>query len=324
VGRGRFWTFAICLLAFALVVFLTGLPFDYYSRFVLEHQYGHSNQTLSEWFGELLIGEAIALLLGLCLFWFLYTLIRRSPRRWWLWAGVSAAPLSVLLIVVAPIWIAPWFNDFTELRNPTLKSDILALAAEAGIENSRVLQVDASKQSKKYNAYVTGLFATKRIVLYDTMLEDMTSDEILFVMGHEMGHYVMHHVWLGVAAMTSFVFVAAFLTARISARLIARFRNRWGFSSLQDYASLPLLVLLVSLWGFLSQPVFAALSRHFERRADEFGLALSQNRRAAAKALEKLAARNLNNPDPSAFVEFWLYDHPTIKDRVTYVLGTEP
>jgi Zn-dependent protease with chaperone function len=321
VGKKRFFVLALYLLAFTLLFDLINFPFTYYQGFALEHKYGLSNQTFGQWFGELLKGEAVGFVVLLLILWLLYLGIRRSPKRWWVWAGVFAAPITAFFIVVAPILIAPMFNKFTPLENQELKAKILALADKAGISDSRVFQVDASKQSKKYNAYVTGLFGSKRIVLYDTILADMNDDEILFVMGHEMGHYVMHHIWIGVAGVTIFVFLAAFLTARIADRLIAKYGERWGFSQLSDFASVPLLFLLLSIFGFLFQPVSAGMSRYFEHKSDEYGLTMAPNRRAAASAFEKLAAKNLSNPDPSAFIEFWLYDHPTIKDRVEYVLG---
>lgn len=321
LGKRRFFVLALYLLAFNLIVLAVDFPFTYYSGYALEHQYEHSNQSFGQWFGELMKGEAIGFVVGLLLLWLLYLTIRRSPRRWWLWAGACTAPIAAFLIVIAPIVIAPMFNKFSPLSDEALKTKILALADRAGIPDSDIFEVDASKQSKKYNAYVTGLFGTKRIVLYDTILKDMEHEEILFVLSHEIGHYVMHHVWIGVGLVTAFVFLAAYLVHRISGVLLARNKDRWGFDSLADFASLPLILFLFSVIGFLLQPAFAGMGRYFEHKADEYGLTMTEDRVAAAKAFEKLAANNLSNPDPSPFIEFWLYDHPTIKDRVTYVLS---
>lgn len=321
LGNRRFFVLALYLLALNLIVLAVDFPFTYYSGYALEHQYEHSNQSFGQWFGEFMKGEAIGFVVGLLLLWLLYLAIRRSPRRWWLWTGAFTAPIAAFLIVIAPIVIAPMFNKFSPLSDEALKTKILALANRAGIPDSDIFEVDASKQSKKYNAYVTGLFGTKRIVLYDTILKDMEHEEILFVMSHEIGHYVMHHVWIGVGLVTAFVFLAAYLVHRITGVLLARNKDRWGFDNLADFASLPLILFLFSVFGFLFQPAFAGMGRYFEHKADEYGLAMTEDRVAAAKAFEKLAAKNLSNPDPSPFIEFWLYDHPTIKDRVTYVLS---
>lgn len=332
-GRLRTWSerFGACkirswmlyFLFFSILVFVLDFPFEYYTGFALEHKYAHSNQTFGQWFWDLFKSEAIGYLLGTIVFGLLYLAIRRKGRRWWLWAGGFTAPLAAFFIVIAPVLIAPMFNTFSPLSDAGLRDKILKLASEAGIPDSRVFEVDASKQSNKYNAYVTGLFGSKRIVLYDTILKDMDDEEILFIMAHEIGHYVMHHIWIGVAGVTAFVLLVAWLIHRLATGLIARFQSRWGFSALSDYASFPLIALLFSLFGFLGQPATNALSRHFEHKSDEYGLAMTHDRQAARRAFEKLAAKNLSNPDPSPFIEFWLYDHPTIKDRVKYVLGDE-
>ena len=322
-GKRPWRTWLLYFLVFSVIVWVLDFPFEYYTGFALEHRFAHSNQTFGPWFLDLLKGDAISYVLGSLICYLLYVAIRRKGNRWWLWVGGFTAPVAAFLIVLAPVVIAPLFNTFSPLANVALRDKILKLASESGIPDSRVFEVDASKQSNKYNAYVTGLFGSKRIVLYDTILKDMDDDEILFIMAHEMGHYMMHHVWIGVAGITAFVFMAAWLIHRMANGWVRRFGPRWGFSALSDYASFPLILLLLSLFGFLFQPVSNVLSRHFEHEADRYGLAMTHDRRAAARAFEKLAAKNLSNPDPSPLIEFWLYDHPTIKDRVKFVLGND-
>ena len=314
-------TWYLYFLFLSLILFLADLPFDVYTGFVLEHRYGHSNQSFGQWFGDVAKSEAISYVLGGGVAFLVYVAIRRMGQRWWLWVGGFTAPVVAFFIVIAPVVISPLFNKFSPLADVALRDRILALASDAGISDSRVFEVDASRQSNKYNAYVTGLFGSKRIVLYDTILKDMEDDEILFIMAHEIGHYTMHHMWIGVAGITAFILCAAWLIHQMVGGLFRRYGARWGVSTLGDFASFPLLAFLLLLFSFLFMPVSNAVSRHFEHKADEYGLALTGNRAAAAKAFEKLAARNLSNPDPSPFIEFWLYDHPTIKDRVAYVLG---
>ena len=323
LARRPLAVWSLYFLALSVVLFLFNFPFQYYTGFALEHRYGHSNQAFGGWFGDLLKAEAVNYVFGGLVIFLVYVAIRRKGQRWWLWVGGFAAPIMAFFLVIAPVVISPLFNKFSPLSNEGLRDKILNLASQAGISDSRVFEVDASKQSNKYNAYVTGLFGTKRIVLYDTILKDMEDDEILFVMAHEMGHYTMHHVWIIVVGIAVFVLVAAWLIHKLAGGWIRRCSGRWGFSSLGDFASFPLLALLFSLAAFLFMPASNALSRHFEHSSDVYGLKLTGNRQAAAKAFEKLAAHNLSNPDPSPFIEFWLYDHPTLKDRVEYVLGRQ-
>jgi Zn-dependent protease with chaperone function len=168
------------------------------------------------------------------------------------------------------------------------------------------------------NAYVTGLLGTKRIVMWDTILEKLNSDEISFVMGHEMGHYTLNHIWkfIGVIAVT--LFVLLFIISRTIGFFIRKFGDKMGFQEVSDIASLPLLLLMFSLLMFVISPVINAYSRSIEHDADAFGLNLTKNGTTAASAFVKLANENLSNPAPNPFIEFWLFNHPTLKDRIDF------
>ncbi|MBI5267959.1 MAG: M48 family metalloprotease, partial [candidate division Zixibacteria bacterium] len=177
----------------------------------------------------------------------------------------------------------------------------------------------------KINAYVTGLFNTKRIVLFDTLIKNFTSDEIAFVMGHEMGHYVMHHIWLGLAIMIVSVLFGLWLIDRFVHNLIHRWRLKFGFERIQDMASLPLLLLLLTVFMFVYQPVFNTASRAMEHASDTFGMEVSGvSGESAATAFDKLSVYNLSDPDPSPIVEFWFYSHPALKKRMAYVREYRP
>jgi Zn-dependent protease with chaperone function len=266
----------------------------------------------------------VGALVALIPMWAFYALVRRS-HRWWLWFSAGAVPFLILVIVIAPIWIAPLFNDFEPLRDKRLESEMLALASEAGIEGSDVFEVNGSKQSSKVNAYVAGLFNTKRIVLYDTLTDNFNRDEIRFVMGHEMGHYVMHHVWGHLAVAAAFIFCAMWLLDRSIRPVIRRFSRRFGFERLDDPASLPLVLIFVSVLGFLYNPVSNGASRHWEHAADRYGMEVSGvSGTAAARAFDKLSAFNLSDPDPNPLIEFWFYDHPSIKSRIAFVRQAGP
>jgi STE24 endopeptidase len=183
-----------------------------------------------------------------------------------------------------------------------------------------VFEVDASRQSNKLNAYVTGLFNTKRIVLYDTIIKAFTTEELLFVMGHEMGHYVKHHIWIIVVMIVALILLCSWLTALILPRVIYRHKRRLGFAALDSYASLPLVLLAFGLVMFLIQPATNSLSRYFENQCDIYGMQMTgYNNAAATVAFEKLAAYNLSNPNPGALIEFWFYDHPALQKRIDRV-----
>jgi len=323
-ARYRFLVLGLFLFLFIGVNYLLTLPFHVYSGFIVEDRYGFVNQTFLDWWKDDLIGVAVGALLALIPMWGFYALVRHS-RRWWLWFSAGAAPFLVAVIVIAPIWIAPLFNDFEPLRDKALESEMLALARGAGIEGSDVFQVNGSKQSSKVNAYVTGLFDTKRIVLYDTLIDNFDLDEIRFVMGHEMGHYVMHHVWGHLAVSLAFIVAAMWLLNRSIHSVIRRFSRRFGFERLDDPASLPLVLMFVSVLGFLYNPISNGASRYWEHAADRYGMDVSGvSGGTAARAFEKLSALNLSDPDPHPLIEFWFYDHPSIKSRIAFVRQARP
>jgi Zn-dependent protease with chaperone function len=298
------------------------IPLAFYSRYLLPHQYGLSNQTLGGWVTDGLKAFAISAVVAPPVIALLYWTIRRSPRRWWVGFWLASVPLLFLTILLAPLVIDPLFNRFGPLQDERLRDRILALAREAGIERGRVFEVDASQRTKAVNAYVTGLGGSTRIVLWDNLLTRLDEDEALFVMGHEMGHYVEGHVPLALAGSILGTFFFLFLTDRGARTILARQGDRWRVRGLDDLASLPLLLLIVALLNFFGSPVESAISRFFERRADELALRLRPDGRTAASAFIKLSELNLSHPDPPPFVEFWMFSHPPLKDRIRHALAS--
>jgi Zn-dependent protease with chaperone function len=185
--------------------------------------------------------------------------------------------------------------------------------------------VDGSKQSSKINAYVTGLFGTKRIVLYDTMIDNFTLDEIRFVMGHEMGHYLMNHMWWGLGIAILFIMFSLWLMDKTIHGVIRRFSTRFRFKKLSDIASLPLVLIFIYVINFAFQPITNSSSRFMERQADKFGMDITGvSGETAAIAFDKLSVYNLSDPDPSELVEFWFYSHPSLKKRMAFVRSYRP
>ena len=316
---GRRWLFVVAayLAIFMGIVFLIDLPLEYLHGYVRPHAYGLSNQSFGKWLGNELKGLAVAVVVGGLVLWIPYLFLRRSPRRWWLYTGLAAVPLVFLMAMVGPIWISPLFNEFGPMKDPALEARILALADRAGIEGGRVFEVNKSVDTEAVNAYVTGFLGTKRIVLWDTLLEKLEDDEVLFVMGHEMGHYVLGHVVMGIGLSSAGVLVVLLLVHGTARPLVGRLGGLFGFDDLADVASLPLLVVLANAFLLGGLPIAAAVSRAMEHQADRFGLEITQDNRAAALAFVKLQRENLGNPRPGLLYRL-RSSHPSLGDRIDF------
>lgn len=316
--RSRPWWLIVVAVftLWSLLEFVVDLPLDVYASYLRPHAYGLSHQTLAKWTGDTLKGLAIGLLVGAAGVWFPYWLLRRTPRRWWLWTGVAILPAAAFLTLVAPVLIDPLFNDFGPMKDRALEARILDLARRAGIQDARVFEVDKSVDTRTLNAYVTGLLGTHRIVLWDTLLQKLEPDEVLAVVGHEIGHSVLDHVPKGLAATAALSFAGLFWVDRLARALLRRFRARLGFDDLADPASLPLLVLCVALVGTLLTPVGLAISRYTERQADRYGLELTGDGRAAATSLVKMQRENLSFPRPARWVVLLRSSHPPLAERI--------
>jgi STE24 endopeptidase len=318
LGRRWFFTIALYFVAFSLLTFLVSLPLAYYEGYVREHAYGLSNQTLGKWARDALIQLLVGTVVGVLFLWVPYLLLKRSPRRWWLYTGLAIIPFLVLMILVQPIWIDPLFNTFGPMKDKTTEAQILALADRAGIEGGRVYEVAKSEDTKALNAYVTGFGTTKRIVLWDTIIARLDREELLFVMGHEMGHYVLGHVWQLIGFFSLLVMATLYAIHLTAGWLIARYRDRIGFANLGDIASLPLVLLLFGVYGLVVTPAATGFSRHAEHEADRFGLEITRNNHAAATAFVKLQTDNLAVPRPNRLMVLFRENHPPLGDRIDF------
>jgi Zn-dependent protease with chaperone function len=276
-------------------------------------------------------------ILGTIVIAVLYAVLRRSPRRWWLWTWVALLPLLVFVLFLQPLVVDPLFYRFEPLaaKHPGLVAKIQTLAEHAGedLPADRIFEMKASNKLNEINAYVTGIGASKRLVVWDTTLEAMNDREIVFVVGHELGHYVLGHVWRFLVAGAAGLLVALFGTARVLAWVIARRGERWGIARVDDFASLPLLALIFVFISNIGQPIFNVYQRTKEHEADAFGLAASRGvvddpAQAAAHAFVRLGEVDLEEPDPGSFWVWWHYNHAPLRDRVRFVLearsGGEP
>ena len=318
IGRHWFFTVALYGVLFTLVTFVLDLPLAWYGGFVREHAYGLSTQTAAKWWSDQLIALALGCVFLALTLWFPYLLLRKSPRRWWLYTGLASVPLLAFLLFITPIWIEPLFNDFGPMKDKALESRILALADRAGIEGSRVFEVEKSVETKTVNAYVNGFMDTKRIVLWDTLLAKLSEREVLLVMGHEMGHYVLGHVAQIIALGSAVVLFGLWVVHRLASGLIARYRGRFGFSELADVASVPLMALLFSMVSLALSPVLLAVSRYNEHESDRFGLEITRDNRSCATAFVKLQQENLSVPRPGLLYKLWRASHPPLGERIDF------
>ena len=311
-------TSILYVILFTIVTAILDFPLSYYAGFAVPHQFQLTHQSFAAWLGDEAKALGVGIVFSVIVIPVALLLIRKF-RRWWLVLSIAAIPLTILLVVIVPIVVDPIFNRFEPLKDQVLKQRLLSEAASAGIEGSRVYQVDKSKQTTEMNAYVTGLGPTNRIVMWDTLLAKMTQDEIVAVMGHEMGHYVLHHVWKGTFAAILGTFVILFLAQRIYEWGLPR----WGLTS-GDPASLPWLLIIISTISFLGSPIQNGISRYIEHEADVFGLELTHLNEAMASSFVKFAEDSKVNPNPDPFIEFWRYSHPSLSRRIDFVLHYKP
>jgi Zn-dependent protease with chaperone function len=324
LGRRWFLVLVVYFLIFSAVTFLLDLPLAYYSGYVRPHAYELSNQTLGKWSSDLVKGLMVGTIAGALFLWIPYLLLRKSPRRWWLYSGLASVPVIALLLLVSPLWIEPLFNEFGPMKDKVLEARIVELAGRARIAGGEVYEVEKSVDTKTVNAYVSGFGETKRIVLWDTLLQKLEDDQVVLVMGHEMGHYVLQHIPKTIGLLAALIIAGLFGVHRTAHGLLQRHAARFGFDRLDDVASLPLVLLLFNLFAFVLTPALLAYSRWQEHEADRFGLEITQDNRACGEAFVRLQEENLSNPRPGALFKLWRASHPPLGERIDFCNSYRP
>lgn len=314
VTRARFLQTALCGLAYIAGSTLLLLPWSAYEGYFREHQYGMSNEDLAGWLGDQAKGLAIGLILGTLAITAIYAVLRRSPKNWWLWGALVAIALGMFTVVIAPVYLEPVFNDFKPIAESPLKERILSMARANGIPATDVFEFDASKQTKRISAHVSGLMGTTRISMNDNLMTRGSEEEILAVLGHEMGHYVLNHVTKGLTAIGILIVAGFAFLAWSFDRVRARFGAGWGIRGIGDVAGLPLLLFLFSLFSLVTAPVSNTLTRTTEAEADNYGLNVSQQPDGLAQAALHLSEYRKMAPGP--IEEFLFYDHPSGWNRI--------
>jgi len=313
------------------IAFLT-LPVDIYSE-MLEKQFGISVQGWGSWIWDWIKMQLIQLAIFTILIWLLYAVIRRSSRRWWFYFWLVSLPISVFVLFIAPWVVDPLFNKFEplQLRDPPLTTALEQMVLRAGenIPPERMFWMNASEKTTALDAYVTGLGASKRIVVFDTTIGKMDTPQIVYGAGHEMGHYILLHIVKGLVFFALLLLLFFYMAYRLIGWVLTRWGATWSVRGLDDWASLPALMLLLSLFSFVASPLANAYSRHQEHQADQYGLEVThgltpESGQVAAQAFQVLGEVDLADPDPNPVDVFLFYDHPSIPDRIQFCLTYDP
>jgi STE24 endopeptidase len=321
---------------FAPLLILTldvlGLPTEIYDNWI-SRKYGLSVQGWVSWMWDWTKGEIISIVGGTILIWILYAVIRKSPRRWWFYFWVVSLPIIVFVVFLQPLVVDPLFHKFEPLasKDPALTASLEEMVQRTGkhIPPERMFWMGAAEKSTELDAYVTGVGSSKRIVVWDNTIAKMTTPQITFVVGHEMGHYVLNHIPKGIAFYSVFLLLIFYFGYRCIHWMLRRWGTRWAIRGVDDWASLPALMLLLTIFSFAANPITSAFSRHIEHQADQYGLEVTHgltpdSGQVAAQAFEVLGYVDLSDPDPNPADVFLFYSHPTIPDRIRFALTYNP
>lgn len=332
VSTSRFIQAFIFTPALILAIAVLESPTTIYEH-IISRKYGLSVESWGSLGWDWAKAIFLFMVIGSFLVWILYGVIRRSPRHWWFSFWLISVPIIVFLSFVEPFVLEPMFFTFAPLqqKDPALVTELEKVVARTGlnIPPDRMFWMKASDKTPTMNAYVSGLGASKRIVVWDTTVDKETTPEIVSVLGHEMGHYVLGHVWKGLIFTLGVLFALLYLGYRCVGWVLARWGSSWEIRGLDDWASLPVLLLLLSIFSFLFDPISNAYSRHIEHQADVYGLEVTHGilpdaAQTAANSFQVEGESSLADPDPNPLNVFLFYDHPPISDRVSFLLNYDP
>jgi Zn-dependent protease with chaperone function len=328
----RRWVQGILFFAvFIVTTTLAGLPLDLIGEH-FEHLYGVSVQGWGSWFGDQGKSLGLALLIGPAVMLLFNWIVRRWPRRYWFGLWLATLPLLVITIFVSPL-VEPLFNKFEPLseNHAGLVNQLEKVVARTGtnIPPDRMFLMKASLKTNGLNAYVSGVGATKRIVVWDTTAGRIPDDEVLFIFGHESGHYVLRHIPKLIAGMAAGLFFVYWACAGLANWMVKRFAASWKVSGIYSRSGFVVLLFVVSAAGFVLQPVSNGFSRHFEHQADVYGQEavhgiVADPQQTGVSAFNHLGEAWLEDPNPSPLIEFWLFNHPSIKRRAEFAAHYDP
>lgn len=318
--------------ALSLALGVAHLPLSlYWHRLSLQYQ--QSVQGWGSWLWDWTKGELISIVFGIIGALILFAVIRKAPTRWWLYFWFISIPLVLFLVLITPLVLDPMFHTFVPLqdKNPQLVESIVTLSYRAGepIPRTRMFLMEASEKTNQINAYVTGIGASKRVVVWDNTISKMSPDEVLFIVGHEMGHYVLGHVIKGIAFALAGIFIALFIAYHTLQWVLTHWGSAWNIRGQQDWAALVVLLLIGSILGFLGEPIGNSFSRSIEHAADVYGLEVTHGilpnaQETAAHSFQVMGDLDLADPNPPRFIAWWLYSHPPLADRLKFAHNYDP
>jgi STE24 endopeptidase len=316
IGQG-----CLFVLGLLLAQTLIDIPFSLYRTFVIEERFQFNASTPKLWLTDLLKSFAVGVILVSLLTAGSLALVQASPNLWWLWVWGLFALITLLLMYLSPVLIEPLFFKFQPLQDQALAERVKAVMKQAGLQVERVQQVDASRRSKHSNAYFTGIGRVKRIVLFDTLLEQMSDDEILGVLAHEAGHWKLGHIWKRLLSMELVSLLVCWLFWLVLSR--EGLSGWFGLVELSFLGKVLLVGFLASLVSFPLTPISSLRSRRHEWQADQFARNLTGEPESLASALVKLCKENLSNLHPHPFYAWFYYSHPPVVERIARLTGTE-
>lgn len=302
--------FLVSTAAFLLLAIVL-LPWDLYSEYFRERQYGRTSQPLGDYLGQAAISTVLFSAIAGFFFMGVYALIDRTGRTWWLWSGGLVAAGVAFFLLISPILIEPIFNDYKPVPAGEVRDALVEQAARAGVPEDRIFVFDGSRQSNNFTANVSGVFGSARIAISDVAFKGASLDEVKAVTGHEIGHYVLGHVWRSVAMLAGLAIGFFFLADRLFPWFARLFSSK---ASIADPVGLPVLLFITSLFGFLATPLLNANTRVGEREADAYSLQTANLPDALASALVKTA--EYRYPRPTPLQEAVFYTHPSVERRV--------
>ncbi|MFZ0417205.1 MAG: M48 family metallopeptidase [Candidatus Sulfotelmatobacter sp.] len=315
ITRFRAFQTALYWMQFIIVVSVLTFPLTVYESYFREHRYGLLNQPFGPWMRDQMVMLAVGVVLGAILVIPLFGLVRRLGKSWWVWGAALMILFLAFVSLIEPVYIAPLFNKYTKLQDSRIKDPILSMARANGIPATEVYEFDASRQSNRVSANVSGFAGTERISLNDNLLKRCTLPEIETTMGHEMGHYVLNHEYKGLVMIGVVLVIGfAFLSWGINFSL-ARWGEKWGVRGITDVAVLPLAVIVFSVYFFLMTPVLNTITRTMEYEADMYGLNAAQQPDGEANV--DLMLGEYRKLDPGPVEEFIFFDHPSGRTRIT-------
>lgn len=310
--------FPLQVLCFFLIVILVyeiiTAPLGYYG-FMLSRRYGLSVMTIKSWLRDLFVGLVLELVLGIAALELIYWLLAAQPDSWWLWVGLALLFFSVVMANLAPVLLFPLFYKFRPMPEGELTQRLLALANRANTRVRGVYTFDMSRKTTAANAALMGLGNTRRIVLGDTMLDRYTNEEIEVVLAHELGHHVHHDIWKLILSQSLITLAGLYLANLVFHWAV---QTQHLYSGLADAATIPLLLALTALFGFIVMPLNNGFSRYVEYQADEYALQSTRMIEPFKGAMTRLANQNLSDIEPSPIIEFLFYDHPSTGKRLKH------